>query len=40
MIRTALRHHAPTELAEAVALLDTHGERAAVLSGGTMLVRG
>jgi CO/xanthine dehydrogenase FAD-binding subunit len=38
MIRTALRHHAPTELAEAVALLDSHGERAAVLGGGTMLV--
>ena len=38
MIRTALRHHAPTELAEAVALLDTHTVRAAVLAGGTMLV--
>jgi CO/xanthine dehydrogenase FAD-binding subunit len=38
MIRTALRHHAPTEMAEAVALLDTHAERAAVLGGGTMLV--
>jgi CO/xanthine dehydrogenase FAD-binding subunit len=38
MIRTALRHHAPTELAEAVALLDTHAERAAVLGGGTMLI--
>jgi aerobic carbon-monoxide dehydrogenase medium subunit len=38
MIRTALRHHAPTEVAEAVALLDTHAERAAVLAGGTMLV--
>jgi CO/xanthine dehydrogenase FAD-binding subunit len=38
MIRTALRHHAPTEVAEAVALLDTHAERAAVLGGGTMLV--
>ncbi|WP_328610640.1 FAD binding domain-containing protein [Amycolatopsis sp. NBC_00345] len=38
MIRTALRHHAPTELAEAVALLDSHAERAAVLGGGTMLV--
>jgi len=38
MIRTALRHHAPTELAEAVALLNTHAERAAVLGGGTMLV--
>jgi len=38
MIRTALRHHAPTELVEAVALLDTHAERAAVLGGGTMLV--
>jgi carbon-monoxide dehydrogenase medium subunit len=38
MIRTALRHHAPTELAEAVALLDTYAERAAVLGGGTMLV--
>jgi CO/xanthine dehydrogenase FAD-binding subunit len=33
-----LRHHAPTEVAEAVALLDTHAERAAVLGGGTMLV--
>jgi CO/xanthine dehydrogenase FAD-binding subunit len=38
MIRTALRHHAPTEVAEAAALLDTHAERAAVLGGGTMLV--
>src|SRR5882757_11124704 len=38
MIRTALRHHAPTEVAEAVALLDAHAERAAVLGGGTMLV--
>jgi carbon-monoxide dehydrogenase medium subunit len=38
VIRTALRHHAPTEVAEAVALLDTHAERAAVLGGGTMLV--
>jgi CO/xanthine dehydrogenase FAD-binding subunit len=38
MIRTALRHHAPVELAEAVVLLDTHAERAAVLGGGTMLV--
>jgi len=38
MIRTALRHHAPTEVAEAVAFLDTHAERAAVLAGGTMLV--
>jgi CO/xanthine dehydrogenase FAD-binding subunit len=38
VIRTALRHHAPTEVAEAVALLDTHAERAAVLAGGTMLV--
>jgi CO/xanthine dehydrogenase FAD-binding subunit len=38
MIRTALRHHAPTEVAEAAALLATHAERAAVLGGGTMLV--
>jgi len=38
MIRTGLRHHAPTEVAEAVAFLDTHAERAAVLAGGTMLV--
>ncbi|MCU1654419.1 MAG: hypothetical protein JWQ60_5568, partial [Pseudonocardia sp.] len=38
MIRTALRYHAPDDLAEATELLHTHEERAAVLGGGTMLV--
>jgi carbon-monoxide dehydrogenase medium subunit len=38
MIRTALRHHAPGDLDEAAALLAAHGERAAVVGGGTVLV--
>jgi carbon-monoxide dehydrogenase medium subunit len=38
MIRTRLTHHAPTEIADACALLAEHGEDAAVVGGGTMLV--
>jgi carbon-monoxide dehydrogenase medium subunit len=38
MIRTSLRHHAPDDLDEAAALLADHGERAAVVGGGTVLV--
>jgi carbon-monoxide dehydrogenase medium subunit len=38
MIRTALTHHAPQEVADACAVLGEHGPDAAVLGGGTMLL--
>lgn len=38
MIRTALRYHDPASLSEAVELLAEHGDRAATLGGGTLLV--
>ncbi len=44
MIRTRLTYHSPSEIEEACALLDEHGDDAAVLGGGThvlpMLTRG
>jgi carbon-monoxide dehydrogenase medium subunit len=38
VIRTALTHHAPREIAEASAVLAEHGPDAAVLGGGTVLL--
>lgn len=38
MIRTGLAYHAPEQPAEACSLLAEHGDRAAVLGGGTMLL--
>jgi len=38
MIRTPLRLYRPESVAEATALLDEHGDNAAVLGGGTLLV--
>jgi carbon-monoxide dehydrogenase medium subunit len=38
MIRTALRYHEPADVREACVLLAEHGDRAAVLGGGTLLV--
>jgi carbon-monoxide dehydrogenase medium subunit len=38
MIRTALTHHAPHQVAEAAAVLAEHGPDAAVLGGGTVLL--
>lgn len=38
MIPSAFEYHAPTSLAEAVALLKTHGDEAKILSGGHSLI--
>ena len=38
MIPSAFEYHAPTSLAEAVALLKTHGDEAKILSGGQSLI--
>lgn len=38
MIRTGLKYHAPEQPAEACSLLAEHGDNAAVLGGGTMLL--
>ena len=38
MIRTRLTYHSPSQIEEACALLDEHGDDATVLGGGTMLL--